>query len=432
MSWLSPLWLVVGAAGALATVALHFITTSRAPAVLLPTARFVPRGEASAVARSRRPADLVLLAVRVLAVMLLAAAFAQPVVHTRGGGVRRVLVADRSRGAGTELRERVRGEWRTGDALVLLDSTARVVTVGAEDTISKMVPTLVPGLLSAGVIAARRAASVLAQHADSVELVVISPLTADEFDSATSPLLRAWPGRVRVVRVAASPTYWPTVSVAGGVMDAPLAATAVLISRAAPPAVQRTTVRVTRLSFTAADSAAARDGAALVHWEQFPASASIPAKIPASSANALPASTPSPAGLTDNRATVVATFGRVPIDTAGTVIARWADGAPAAVEQSLGQGCLRHVGVALPSAGDAAIQPAFVALSHTLLGPCIARSAWPAISDSLFATLQQGGPAARASALLTGHDESPLAPWLLAAALVALLAEYGLRAGVRS
>lgn len=414
MSWLSPLWLVVGAAGAFATVALHFITTSRAPTAPLPTARFVPRGEASAVARARRPEDRVLLAVRVLAVLLLAAAFAQPVLQTRGGGVRRVIVADRSRGAGAGFGAQVRNEWKAGDALVLLDSTAHVVTGGAEDTLSTIVPFPVPGVLSAGIVAARRAASAVATHADSIELVVISPVTADEFDSATSPLLRAWPGRVRVVRVVASPTYWPTVSVAGAAMDDPIAATALMISRAAPPALQRTPVRVTRLSFTTTDRAAAQDGAALVHWDQ------------------RPTNRPSAAGLTDNRTTVVATLSRVPVDTSGTVIARWADGVPAAAEQPLGTGCLRHVGVGVPTVGDAAIQPGVVALSHTLLGPCIARGAWPVISDSSLAALQTSGAAASASALLTGEEPSVLVPWLLAAALLTLLAEYGLRTGARS
>src|SRR5262245_53869585 len=125
MSWLVP-WLVgAGAIAALGIVALHLLTTRRPPPAPLPTARFVPESEVRAVSRARRPTDLLLLALRVLAVMAIGAAFAQPVLDAVGPRVRTIHAVDWSTsvadpGAALQSAVDALGE---GDALILMDST---------------------------------------------------------------------------------------------------------------------------------------------------------------------------------------------------------------------------------------------------------------------------------------------------------------------
>ena len=87
-----------------------------------------------------------------------------------------------------------------GDALFAFDSAAhdlrgdpRVLSFRSGTSIG--VPSR--GSLSAALAAAMRAASSLRGDADSVELVLISPFAAEEFDAATSAIRAAWPGRIR-------------------------------------------------------------------------------------------------------------------------------------------------------------------------------------------------------------------------------------------
>ena len=77
MTFLAPLWLAVAAIAAGVVFALHLITTRRPPAAPLPTARFVPGGDARAASRASRPTDVPLLLLRVLALVLLGAAVAR-------------------------------------------------------------------------------------------------------------------------------------------------------------------------------------------------------------------------------------------------------------------------------------------------------------------------------------------------------------------
>ena len=390
MTLLAPLWFALAAAAALGVVALHFITTARAPQLPFPTARFVPEGTASASARSARPTDLLLLAVRVLALLFLGAAFARPVLRS-AGGLRRVVVADATRDTGRSLRDSVAAYAHTGDSVVRVGANAR-------------------GALSAGIAAALPAARRLARGADSVELVFVSPFTADEMDSATVPLARAWPGRLRVVRVAAAAPRWPAITIATAPgRDDPLAATAALLAAQSPTGPSPTPVRVVRTAMTAADSSASRGGTAVVVWP----------RAFAGEATAR--------GVTDGRATLVAPLGATPVPDEGVVVARWADGTAAAVEREFGNGCVRTVGIGLADAGDVALQPAFVALARTLLGPCVLQASWPVVSDSVLSRIERGGAAASAAVLRAGDDASPLAPWLLMAAFVLLLVEAAMR-----
>ncbi len=60
MSFLAPWMMAAGVLAAMGVFALHLLTTRRPPAVMLPTARFVPESEVRAVARASRPTSTAL------------------------------------------------------------------------------------------------------------------------------------------------------------------------------------------------------------------------------------------------------------------------------------------------------------------------------------------------------------------------------------
>ncbi len=428
MNFLAPLWLAAAGAAALGAVALHFITTQRPPASPLPTARFVPQGDARASSRAARPTDLLLLLLRCATILLVGAAFAGPVTHARGASLARVILLDRSRGSLSDVRDSALALMRSGDGtarsadvVVLFDSSATIVASGAADSLGALVARRSRGSLTAGLVTARRAAAGLSQRADSVELVIVSPLTADEIDAASASTLERWPGRARLVRTAAAPATNVAITLVGGDPDDALRPAIDALKSAglnnaaghggrAGTAVQ---VRVLRARPLSADSAAARDGAAVVLWPY------------------AGTKTPMAQGLWAGNATLVAPLERIPISqVAGSrVVARWADGSPAAIESPLGGGCVRTIGVGVPNAGDVTLQPAFVAVTHALLAPCEGVSLSAAASDSTARLFARPGPAAPAAALRSDDDRSPLAPWLLGAALLLLVGEIFARRG---
>ena len=219
MSFVAPFWLGVAAIAALGVVALHLITTQRPPPSILPTARFVPAGDARASSRAARPADLPLLALRCAALLLMGAAFAGPVTHSGGSPLVRVIAVDRSRGAEAGVRDSVIALARAGDALVPFDSSASIVMAGATDSLRALAPGRARGSLSAALVSAWRAARDVARAADSVELVIVSPLTTDELDAASAKIFARWPGRVRLVRTAAARRVAASVTLESGDPD---------------------------------------------------------------------------------------------------------------------------------------------------------------------------------------------------------------------
>ena len=88
MTFLAPVFLAAGAAVAGAIVLLHFLARRRPRPAVLPTARFVPDRPARWPSRAPRPTDLLLLALRVLAIVTIAAAFAGPIRAPRTGSRR--------------------------------------------------------------------------------------------------------------------------------------------------------------------------------------------------------------------------------------------------------------------------------------------------------------------------------------------------------
>lgn len=410
MTFLSPWPLLLASAVALGVVALHLLTTRRPPAAMLPTARFVPLAEARAVARTSRPTDLLLLALRVLAVLFIGAAFARPVFDATGPAVRTVVMLDVSRAVADPAAARALAATEIGEggALVVFDSAARELPVDSLDSVRPMHTAVAS--LSAALVVARRAAARIARGADSVRLVLVSPLVEGSLDAATPTLRAAWPGRLELRRVAAATdtARGEPATLVTPLDDDPLA-----------PAVADVgglrgghRVRIIRDSVAAA---AVTDADVLVVWPAILDDSIAPAGVTAFD----------PAG--PGSATVVAPLARIGVDTSAQgarVIARWNDGAAAAVQVPAGEACVRYIGAGVPLAGDLTLRAPFTRFLETLLAPCGGVVGAP-LPDSAVDWLASTSPLASAAVLAASSpvqgDRWPLI--LLAIAIVLLVTE---------
>ncbi|MDP9178850.1 MAG: BatA domain-containing protein [Gemmatimonadota bacterium] len=425
MTFLSPAFLWGASLAAIGIIALHFLVTKQPRASVLPTARFVPDSPATATARDARPSDLLLMLLRVIVVLAAGAALAKPIMKPGREPLRRIFVVDVSRSvaSGKEAADSVTALHRDGDLVVAFDSAARVLGPGVRDSLAVTRTTDARGNLSAALIASLRAASDLRDKADSIELMIVSPLLAEEHDAATDSIRKLWPGRARIIRVAArvdSPSIAPGMS-AGISADAgatdPLAVSVSLASRTRAPLSARI---VRSATMSAEDSAWIASGdRALVLWPPSQRPLHAIARVPPDLSG----------GVLSREARVVSAFQRrwiFPADSVrGTrVIARWADGQPAAVEKKMGGGCLRSVAIPVPVAGDLVIRPEFVQLVAAIAAPCGDKGLPTLLGASVVASLAGSGTLATGSAFEAREDvASPLAPWLFGIALAAAIGE---------
>jgi hypothetical protein len=409
MTFLSPAFFYASLGVAAAITALHFIVTRQPRAGVLPTARFVPDMPATATARATRPSDIPLLLLRILLVLAAGAGLAKPVIKPSRDATARVILADVSRSVGDIdiIRSAVDSVHRDGDVLIAFDSVARVIP--SVDSLSR---SGAPGNFSAALIAAMRAGSDLRERADSLELVVVSPLAADAFDAATEHVRALWPGTARVI-IAGRPT------------DAAFDSASRITLRAAPNDAFAMILGRIR---TASNAVVVRDAAVIdapniVLW---PATERPRGAVARSRPDTI-------GGVAADDAVVVSAFTRrwtYPADSigAGTVIARWIDGEPAAIEWSNGASCVRSVAIPVNQAGDFVIRDDVASLTSRLTAPCIASRLFVAASDDLLAKLRgQGGLASREAFQPRGDARSALAPWLLGLALVVAAAELFVR-----
>ncbi len=422
MTFLAPGFLFASLAVAAGIVALHFIVTRQPRAAILPTARFVPDTRATAVARARRPSDLLLMFLRVLLVLAAGAGLAKPVLAPSRGASARVILVDVSRSArdSTAMRDSVRTLYRNGDAIVVFDSSARVVAGNLGDTLGALSPTIRRGNLSAALIAALRAGSSLRDRADSLEMVIVSPFANEEFDAATDTIRKLWPGKARLVRIGgvAPDTAGATgkLEITGDAND-PLAVTVGLTRNTASVGglINRSVVQNER-----ADAAS---GAPLIEW---PASTRPRFAVQRAARDTV-------GGVMAGEAGVVSTFDRqwsFPADSLrGTeVIARWVDGEPAAIEKPDGAGCVRSVAVPVTPVGDFVIRKDFIRLVESLSRPCAGITSLAPADPAIVASLAgKGGLASRAAFQPLTDARSTLAPWLFALALAATIAELFVR-----
>ena len=425
MTFLAPIFFYIGVAVAAAAVALHFIVTRQPASSPLPTVRFVPTSSVRVTTVAPLPEDLLLLLLRVLLALLIGAALARPVLTPERRAVAHIVVADVSRAVGEieAVRDSARAILEPGDVLVVFDSAARVIESGAADSAARLARTEREGRLSPALIAAMRAASTLRDAADSLELAIISPLRAGEVDGATLAARALWPGRIRIVRVAAGAdsTLPPPGLSLRAAADDPLA----IAATAAGVVSSDSAVRVVRGAATAADSSWAVAGPrTLVRWPALDAPRGWVARARPDTVAAVAA----------GEAALVHSFERRwRLDSTvhpTRVAARWVDGEPAAIERAVGAGCIRDVAIPVPTRGDLVLRPAFGRFVRALGAPCESVTGGPALGDAELRALSGSGPlAARDEIRARDVVATPLVPWLLGAALLLALIELLLRRG---
>ncbi len=436
MTFLAPGFLFASLTVAAAIIALHFIVIRQPRAAILPTARFVPDTRATTVARDARPSDLLLMFLRVLTVLAAGAGLAKPVLTPSRGAEARVILVDVSRSArdSIAMRDSVRALWRSQDALVLFDSSARLIAGNVGDTVAALRSTSTRGNLSAALIAALRAGRSLRDRADSLELVIVSPFARDELDAAADTRSRLWPGKAKLVHVGGS--FADSAAFAGKLdikADAndPLAIT-VGIARKASTAkafIDRGIDAPTAPQAGKAGAATPRDRAgAQIEW---PASGRPQGAIPRPVRDTV-------GGVMAGDAAVVAIFERAwtfPPDSVrgADVIARWVDGEAAAIERPDDAGCIRSVAIPVTPIGDLVIRHDWTRFVASLSGPCASvTSLIPADPVDVAKLEGKGGLAPREAFQPLTDAHSPLAPWLFALALAAAIGEIFVRRRARN
>lgn len=418
----SPLFLIAGVAAVAAVVVAHLlIVRDRAPAPL-PTTRFVPGVARAAAIFQRRPHDLALLVMRAGALLLAAIGLAGLVVRGGSRSPVTIVAADLANAADPRAAFDSARSLAGGDGRVVLsDSVVRIV--GARDDFDlPAAPSAVPLALTPAMIAAIREAVSLGGRGHPVEIVLVSPLLADGIDSATQAVRALWPASMRLVQIA--PLDHPTIPGARllrAPADDPLRAALALL-----PVQEGGAVHVVRGELTPDDSASAVAGGTIVHW---------PATSPPGGfrpRNAMDTT----GGVTAGPHLVIARFSRrweVAVDGNARVTARWIDGEPAAVERSLGDGCIREIAIEVPDIGDLVISREFLRFVQELSRPCGAHAVAQPMSREARAMLEGSGPALammRPAGMILGR--SSLAIAFLSAALLLLLGELALRRRRRS
>lgn len=413
MTLLAPLFFYLALGAAAITVGLHFIVTRQPQSSTLPTARFVPR-DTVRVTTISRPRDLLLLLLRVATILLIGLAFAQPLLLPDRRPVARVVLADMSSAVADagEVRDSVRALTTAGDVLIVFDSAARTVRSAELDTITKRAA---PSRLSPALILAMREGARIRSQADSIEIVVVSPLSTSALDAGTFAIRQLWPGRIRIAHVAAH-----TDSLRSG--GAPAIRTDeqdALRFALADWGNSDARVRILRDDASAEDSAWAAAGGTLVRWPR----------------------TASPAGWNE-RPSIDTVGGVVAGDAAlvyplvrrwetaqpGIVAARWIDGEAAAAERVVGAGCIRDVAIAVPQRGDLVLRPAFARLVEALAQPCRALATGVPADSTTLAAIKGDGELADHDSIPAPEDvRTPLVPWLLAGALLLAVLEPFIR-----
>jgi hypothetical protein len=392
ISFVLPGFLYAAGAAALGVVVLHLLVTQQPKTDILPTVRFFPDVVARSTSVTIRPSDLWLLLLRVLTILLVGAALAQPRITPEHRAVARLVAVDLSRAVGrpAQLADSARKYLAGASGVVLFGAQAReATTAAAADSLAafagRPAAARQRGALSPALVAALRAASRIREQADSIELVIVSAFAREEADAATPTIRALWPGRVTLVRVAAAEDASPDAR-RGGAADAP------------------------RIEWA--------DSGATTTWAARGRTDTIGAVRAGDAVLVFPfvrrwqrRSTGDSARSGDAR-----------------VIARWADGEPAAVERAAGTACVRSVAVAMPTAGDAILRPEFVRFAEALAAPCGAFHDYSPLSTELMTSLAGGSRLAPASAVTPrAARTTPLVPWLLAAALVLALLELLVR-----
>jgi len=415
MTFLAPGFFFASLAVAAGVIALHFIVTRQPRAGILPTARFVPNLPATATAKHTRASDILLMLLRALLVLAAGAGMARPVFKPSRGAEARVILADVSRSMRDTalLRDSVRALYRNHDVLIAFDSSVRNVQ---GDSIATLMPGRRRGSLGAALIAAQRAGSALRDHADSIELVIVSPFAEEELDASTLQIRSLWPGRARLVQLSSTQESMrdtSTLDVRGAAADPLQIAAGLARTRGAHNAL------VIRDGSTTEPA----DGKAVIDW---PVSTRPRGAIPRTNADAI-------GGVTAGQNLVVASFDRkwsYPSDSirGADIVARWIDGEPAALEWPAPSGCTRSVAVPITPVGDLVLRNDFARFISAVTGECASRAAMRPADPGFVDRLAGSGRLASHDAFLPRGDvRSTIAPWLIALAIALAIIELFVR-----
>ncbi|MCA0376864.1 MAG: hypothetical protein LCH84_14520 [Gemmatimonadetes bacterium] len=421
---------VLGVAGgaALLTGVLHLIAAQRPTVLLLPTARFVPTGEARAVARQPRPTHLLLLTLRVSALLLAGAAAAGVRWRPSASHTAVLVVAD----------ARARADSARWLAPLLAE---RVGDRRAEGPVVPAVRWVRGADADAGVllVEAQRAAQQLVQDDPTVSriaLVVGAPPRSRAWRGYAA-WRSAWPGAMSVVPVDAGAVGDDTSAAAAAVRVVGARgddAVAAAISARNGAAGDAPIVTIDRSVGTPAEVTS--DASILVRWPVD----GVPAGW-----EALPAAQ-TVGALTAGEAAVVAPWTRrarlpntVLADTSARPIAWWSDGHVAAVERLRAVGCTREVGVVAAAGTDLLLSAPAAGLLRALTAPCgHARPAPASVWRDRVASLDRDTlPTVDANAWRAGVSPAQARPSLMAvlcalAALLLLTVEGWVRRQTRS
>jgi len=464
LTFASPAFLLAGALAALVPLALHLIRRrppSRAP---LPTARFLSPDSRTSV-RLGRPTDLLLLALRMLLLVLAAAAFARPVWRPAARGTASVVLLDRGGAmaggdawprAVAAARQRLLGpRGEALGALVLFDSTAAVipashVTPALFDSLVAARPRGSPSRIAADLRTLTAVVGGL-READSVRVALVSRLRWNGWSDGMGPLRRAvWPGAIELIDLPD-----PDSADSGIVADNVRAKEAIWFADAldglsyAKPALEATGWQVPLVSASAEtrlDSAGLIVVAGVV-----PASVEAALRGAAEAGATVLVTAPAAASLRG----IIPWTGAMRADSAGggmwlasgphasgaamrvsgdaargaAVVASWDDGRPAAAARRLGRGCVVFAATDLER-GEMTLHAEYPRLLDGLARGCeagdgassIDRNA--ALDAGARALLRGTGARVVAARTVPGWGGGvPLGRWAMAAALLAALAE---------
>lgn len=416
-----PWIFAMAAVAAVGVVLLHFLSVQQPRVLSLPTTRFVPEHEAQAVSRQAKPSDLLLLALRVLALLAAGAALAGVRCGRAGARVVHLVAIDASRRADSAAVLRRVAVWRA-DAAIADDVRPTPMWVrGLHDD---------PGAAIAAAI--RTAAAAAQQNPALAELSLSVMMPATVRSRAGWDAWRGqWPGTIGVLAAAVLPrAAGLTVRVVGVASTEDDAVVASVLARGWTPRdgddADVTVVRSRALDLGEVFGGVGDTSTIVVHWPVDGAPRGWQARVPADSVGAVAA-----AGVA-----LVSRYGRASsapaVSDSVMALAWWGDGPPAAVERIRGNSCVREVGIAIPGGSDLLLSPSADGLLEALRTPC---------GGVRVPAPQEGVGAGRAQQVSaddfragTVDDQQTRPRWLgvalLALAIGALLTEWLLRRGL--
>lgn len=390
----APAFLAAGALLALGPLLLHMLARTPPERRPLPTARFLEPDRRTQL-RLRRPADLLLLALRMAFLVLLGAAFARPSWVAEREGAGRVVLLD----AGADMA----GAWeeavavaseRLGEEgmLVVFDTAARLIEAGpaAVDSLRRAGPGEAPSSLLAGLRGLRLAAARL--RVDSATAVLVTRGHWSAWSPAI-PAVReaAWPARIELVSVGRPDSISVTAAGSPGTGlpadSGPTSGRAAVVGPAAHPLrpyveaalvalgyeVGREDARVVvLLPDTPTGSQELAGAERVLHLGGSTVGAASSAWVVASGRSDLAGYRPPPGGrLVFPGGAALSGWHPLPGRPAvgARVAAAWEDGRPAAAVSAVGDGCVAYL-AAEPVAPEAAADPGFPHLVRALSAAC--------------------------------------------------------------